>query len=127
MARSAFWRRIGAGAAWAAVYAFVLNAMLATSLLAATPVIDTVGGYVICIANPAQASDLAEKDGAAKRAASHCKSCLPGLAHALPPPNAPDVYERVAVAAPQHFAFQQRLKQFASLSPYRPRGPPTVL
>lgn len=113
------------GAAWAAAYAFVLNAMLATSLLAATPVVpgDVV---VLCVAHPdGAAADSA--NGAAKRAAGCCKLCLPGLSAALPPPAAPDVFTRTAVAEPQQLAFVARFKAYARLVPYSSRAPPASI
>lgn len=116
--------RFGAWAAWVAVYAFVLNAMLATTLLAATPVVDANGLTVLCLSHPDAFDGNAINDGATKRAASHCKLCLPGLTAALPPPAAPDVFARVAIAQPQQFAFEARLKSFARIASYSSRGPP---
>jgi len=121
--------KIGIWAAWAAVYAFVLNVMLATSLLAAQPVGSFDPMSAICFGHsaPDSAVDIAGQEDTSKRLSIHCKSCVPGLFGALPSSSAPVLFNRVAIAQPQHFAFQARLKQFARTAHYSPRGPPALI
>lgn len=119
--------RFGAWAAWAAVYAFVLNAMLASSLLAATPAFDAAGQTMFCLGISGDVDGNSVSDGGAKRAALHCKSCLPGLGAALPPPDAPDIFSRVALTQPRQFAFEARLAAYSRFDLYNPRAPPAAI
>jgi hypothetical protein len=116
--------RVGVWVAWAAAYALVINAVLATSLLAATPAAAFGDVAVLCIAHPDGVAGNGAADGAVARTVHHCKLCLPGLAAALPPPLASDLFVRVAIAQPQHVAFEARLKTFARLASYSSRAPP---
>ncbi|MGB3273382.1 MAG: hypothetical protein WBA66_10845 [Xanthobacteraceae bacterium] len=114
--------RYGAWVAWAAAYALVLNAVLASSLLAAVPSATFGDVAVLCVAHPDGGDS--STDGDVARTVHHCKSCLPGLAAALPPPDAPDLFERIAVAQPGQVAFEARLKAFAPFTLYSSRAPP---
>lgn len=116
--------RCGAWAAWAAAYALVINAVLASSLLAAMPAAAFGNVAVLCVAHPDSAAGTATDGGTTARAVHHCKLCLPGSTVALPPPAAPEASARIAVAQPQHFAFETRLKAYARFDLYHPRGPP---
>ena len=127
MARTSLHRRIGAWSAWAAVYAFVLNAMLASFLLAAVPVSAFAEGHELCITSSSGETGQVDRDGATTRMAAHCKLCCPGLATAAPPPAAPVVFERIAVAEPRQAAFELRLKQFFRFTQTSPRGPPALI
>jgi hypothetical protein len=115
--------RYGAWIAWAAAYALVLNAVLASSLLAATPAAAFGDVAVLCVAHP-DGADGSTADGAIVRTVHHCKSCLPGLTAALPPSLASDLFVRVAIAQPRHVAFEARFKTFARLASYSSRAPP---
>lgn len=115
--------RFGAWIAWAAAYALVLNAVLAGSLLAASPAAAFGDVAVLCVAHPDAADDGAA-DGTVARTMHHCKLCLPGLAAALPPPAVSGIPARVAVAEPQHRAFEARLKTYARQASYSSRAPP---
>lgn len=115
--------RFGAWIAWAAAYALVLNAVLASSLLAATPAAAFGDVAVLCVAHPDAADDGAA-DGRVAHTMHHCKLCLPGLAAALPPPAVGGIPVRVAIAEPQYVAFEARLKTYARLASYSSRAPP---
>ncbi|RIK99860.1 MAG: hypothetical protein DCC74_00425 [Proteobacteria bacterium] len=101
----------------------MLNAVLASSLLAATPAAAFGDVAVLCIAHP-DATDGGAADGTVARTVHHCKLCLPGLTAALPPPAAGSIPVRVAVAEPQHLAFEARLKTYARQASYSSRAPP---
>ena len=82
-------RRIGGWSALLAAYAFVLNALLATTLLAATPPAKSLSGFEICVASADIAAAFEHADKATKRAAVHCQICLQHTSPAaLPPPAA---------------------------------------
>lgn len=122
---------MGVWFAWAAVYAFVLNAMLASFLLAAVPVSAFAAGHELCITSSstdaAQTDAQIDANGVKSRMAAHCKLCCPGLAAVTPPPSAPVVFARIAVAQPQQVAFERRLKQFSRFTQTSPRGPPALI
>lgn len=82
-------RRIGRWSALLAVYAFVLNALLASTLLAATSASKSLSGFELCTAGAAGSGPTADHDDrAVKRAAIHCQLCLQHAAEpALPPPS----------------------------------------
>ncbi len=111
----------------AAAYVFVLNAMLASILLAAAPVSAFASDNELCITRVSGDVGQTDVDGATKRAAVHCKLCCPGLAAVTPAPPAPVVFARVAVSQPQQVAYELRLKQFFRLSQASPRGPPALI
>lgn len=118
-------RRIGRWSALFAAYAFVLNALLATSLLAATPPAKSLSGFELCAAAADTAPGFDHVDKATKRAAIHCQLCLQHAAPAaLPAPSTASlplplvraiVFARIrSDAAPPERRFTNR----------RPRGPP---
>lgn len=119
-------RHIAVWTAWAAVYAFVLNAFLAAFLLAATPTA-LADDHALCLTTQSSAQGPAGDVGTTERVATHCKQCLPGFASAPIPPAAPDVFQRIAVAMPRQVAFELRLKQFARFTQTSPRGPPSLI
>ena len=129
MAQISQHRRMGVWSVWAAAYAFVLNAMLASFLLAAVPVSAFAAGHELCITSSTGAGDAGQTDldGATTRMAAHCKLCCPGLAAVTLPPAAPATFARVAVAQPQQVAYELRLKQFVRLTQTSPRGPPALI
>ena len=120
-------RRIGRWSALLAVYAFVLNALLAGTLLAATSASKSLSGFELCTAL-ADGSDPAadHDDRAVKRAAIHCQLCLQhAAAPALPPPQAllpvPFVFTTVEPPAYPDPICKQR-PAFDHLA----RGPPSL-
>lgn len=127
LARIGQHRRIGRWAVLAAAYAFVLNAMLASFLLAAVPVSAFASDNELCITHVSGDAGQTSIDGATKRLAVHCKLCCPGLAAVIPPPATPTVFARVAVSQPQQVAYELRLKQFFRFSHASPRGPPALI
>lgn len=84
---SARHKRIGRWSALLAVYAFVLNALLASTLLAATSASKSLSGFELCTAVAGGSGPVADHDDrAVKRAAIHCQLCLQHAAEpALPP------------------------------------------
>jgi hypothetical protein len=118
-------RRIGRWSALLAAYAFVLNALLATTLLAATPPAKSLSGFELCAASAEAALQLDHTDKATKRAAVHCQICLQHAAPAaLPAPSV--VALPVPVASPITFAaFRTDTPDLARpFSNFSPRGPP---
>jgi hypothetical protein len=109
--------------------------MLASFLLAAVPVSAFAAGHELCITSlstdagqtDAQIDAQIDANGAKSRMAAHCKLCCPGLAAVTPPPSAPDLFARIAVAQPQQVAFELRLKQFFRFTQTSPRGPPALI
>ena len=118
-------RRIGRWSALLAAYAFVLNALLATTLLAATPASKSLSGFELCTSSVAAVTQLDHDDKATKRAAVHCHICLQHAAPvALPPPSPaalPLLPVQVAIVA---FIRTDALTFDSSYSPHSPRGPP---
>ena len=118
-------RRIGRWSALLAVYAFVLNALLATTLLAATPPAKSLSGFELCAVSADAVASLDRTDKATKRAAVHCQLCLQHAAPAaLPPP--PVVAVPVPIVRAVTFAAVRAdtpdlTRPFSSHSP---RGPP---
>lgn len=118
-------RRIGRWSALLAAYAFVLNALLATTLLAATPPAKSLSGFELCTAGTDAVGQLDHDDKSTKRAAIHCQICLQHAAPvALPPPSTAalpvPLAQAVVFAAPRsRTAAPER-----PLSNHRPRGPP---
>lgn len=118
-------RHIGVWTVWTAVYAFMLNAFLASFLLAATPTALLADDHSLCLtashaADQGQGSDT----DTAERVTTHCKQCFPGLAAAILPPIAPHAFRRIAITEPREAAFALRLRQFARFTQTSPRGPP---
>lgn len=120
-------RRIGGWSALLAAYAFVLNALLATALLAATPPAKSLSGFEICAASADSPPDLAHADKATKRAAIHCQLCLQSTAPAaLPPSAAAPIPLPLAVAVSFGIASVDLPPAERRLSQHRPRGPPRL-
>ena len=119
-------RRIGRWSALLAMYAFVLNALLATTLLAATSASKSLSGFELCAA-AGSASVADHDDRNIKRAAIHCQLCLEHAATpALPPPSQsllPISVVFTTVAPPAHpdLLCEQR-PAFDHLA----RGPPSL-
>ncbi|WP_253707227.1 DUF2946 family protein [Bradyrhizobium sp. WD16] len=120
-------RQLGMLAAFAAVHAFVFNALIAGFLLAAIPAAAYASDYEICSHSVGGEGIAADANGPAKKAALHCKLCLPALAAAILPPPQPMPAERVVVTAPRQAAFDLRLRQFSRFRPFAPRGPPAEI
>ena len=123
---SARHKRIGRWSALLAVYAFVLNALLATTLLAATSASKSLSGFELCSA--AGTAPLADHDDrAVKRAAIHCQLCLQHAAGpALPPPSQAllpirVVFTTIAPPAQPDLPCAQR-----PTSDHLARGPPSL-
>lgn len=118
-------RRIGRWSALLAAYAFVLNALLATTLLAATPAAKSLSGFELCATSTETPAQFDHADKATKRAAIHCQICLQHAAPAaLPPPSVASL--PVPIAHPVVFGAMRsdttRLEQ--RFVDHRPRGPP---
>jgi hypothetical protein len=69
-----------------AAYALVLNALLATTLLAATPASKSLTGFELCLSTDSTGHPVDASDKATKRAAVHCQLCLQFAAPAALPP-----------------------------------------
>jgi hypothetical protein len=121
-------RRIGRWAALVAAYAFVLNALLATTLLASVAPAKSLSGLELCVSSLDASHlqiNLDGQDKATKRAAVHCQLCLQLAAPAallppatadLPRPLASDLTDRVIAS---------ETAPVRQLPPdHRPRGPP---
>lgn len=120
-------RRIGRWSALLAVYAFVLNALLATTLLAATPAAKSLSGFELCAASDDGARQLDHDDRTTKRAAIHCQLCLQHAAPAaLPPPSAAPL--PLPVVRPITVAFIRAEAPYSESghSPHTARGPPRL-
>jgi len=118
-------RRIGGWSALLAVYAFVLNALLATTLLAATPPAKSLSGLEICVASADSAAGFEHADTTTKRAAVHCQLCLQHTSPAaLPAPAAAMAPLPVAVALAFDAARTVAPPAERRLSQHPPRGPP---
>jgi hypothetical protein len=119
-------RRVGRWSALLAAYAFILNALLATTLLAATAPAKSLSGFELCTAGDAAA--MAEHaDKATKRAAVHCQICLQHAAPAALPPasgvSLPLPVVRTIVVA----ALRAETPDFKNgFSSHSPRGPPSL-
>lgn len=118
-------RRIGRWSALLAAYAFVLNALLATTLLAATPPAKSLSGFELCAASADAVSLLDHTDQTTKRAAVHCQICLQHAAPAaLPLPSVVALPAPIADAI-TFAAFRSDTPDLARpFSNHRPRGPP---
>jgi hypothetical protein len=118
-------RRIGGWSALLAAYAFVLNALLATALLAATPPAKSLSGFEICAASADSPPDVVHTDKATKRTAVHCQLCLQSTAPAaLPPPATAATSLRVAATIDFGFFAANAPPATRRLSQHPPRGPP---
>ena len=117
-------RWIGGWSALLAAYAFVLNALLATTLLAATPPAKSLSGFEICAASDdTGAFDHADKT--TKRAAIHCHLCLQSVSPAaLPAAAAASVPLPVAITISFGGMAADAPPAERRASPHQPRGPP---
>jgi hypothetical protein len=118
-------RRIGRWSALLAAYAFVLNALLATTLLAATPPAKSLSGFELCTSSESATSQFDHDDKATKRAAVHCQICLQHAAPVALPPltdiSLPlPIARSIAAIWPRTDAPDRR----SGHSPHSPRGPP---
>ena len=124
MYRTARHRRIGRWSAWLAAYAFVLNALLASTLHAATSASKSLSGFELCaVAGGVSVAD--HDDRTIKRAAIHCQLCLQhAVEPALPPPQAllprPVSFTTVEPAAHPGLPCERR-----PASDHLARGPPS--
>jgi hypothetical protein len=118
-------RRIGRWSALLAAYAFVLNALLATTLLAATPPAKFLSGFELCTAADDAATLADHVDEATKRAAIHCQICLQHTAPAVVAP-APGVSMPLPIVRTIDVAtFRTEAPGFKNgFSSHSPRGPP---
>lgn len=108
-----------------AAYALVLNALLATSLLAATPAGKSLSGFELCTAVTDTASEVDHTDSATKRAAIHCQICLQHAAPAaLPPPVPIALVVPVANVATSTPVVRELPAVEPHVSSHSPRGPP---
>ncbi|WP_322516373.1 DUF2946 family protein [Rhodopseudomonas palustris] len=118
-------RAIALAASLAAVYALVLNVILASTLLAAQSPLQLLAGHQFCLAS-ADADALPVEPGKAKPAAIHCPLCVGQHVSAAPPPTAPALAIRLAFG----IAYDPpRVTPFVALTQSRdhqPRGPPAL-
>lgn len=121
-------RRIGRWSALLAAYAFVLNALLATTLLAATAPAKSLSGFELCTAADDAAAMAEHSDKTTKRAAAHCQICLQNAAPAAVPPASSvslplPVVRTIAVAT-----LRAETPDFKNgFSSHPPRGPPSLI
>lgn len=110
-----------------AAYAFVLNALLATSLMAATPASKSLSGFELCIAVSDASNPVEHDDKANKRAAVHCQLCLQhAAAAALPPPSLGLLLNRIAITPDRPLLQQNSVPDRRDVLDHRPRGPPPL-
>jgi hypothetical protein len=118
-------RRIGRWSALLAAYAFVLNALLATTLLAATPPSKSLSGFELCTSGGNAVTQLDHDDKATKRAAVHCQICLQHAASAaLVPPSVAALPLPVARVLAVGFVRSDTPGHDDTYSSHSPRGPP---
>ena len=122
-------RRIGRWTALVAAYAFVLNALVASALLASVSPAKSLSGLELCVSSLDASHLFANQDGqdkATKRAAVHCQLCLQFAQPAtLPAPTGAGLLLPIAVRLDI-----QPVMDVASLAQAPPhdhqaRGPPT--
>jgi hypothetical protein len=118
-------RRIGRWSALLAAYAFVLNALLATTLLAATAPAKSLSGFELCTAADDAAALADHADKATKLAAVHCQICLQHTAPAVISP-APGVSLTLPIVRTTVVTtFRTEPPDFKNgFSSHSPRGPP---
>lgn len=118
-------RRIGRWSALLAAYAFVLNALLATTLLAATAPSKSLSGFELCRSGDTASSQLDHDDKATKRAAVHCQICLQhAVPAALPAPAVAALPLPVARLVAVSFVRTDTPHHRDGYSSHSPRGPP---
>jgi hypothetical protein len=118
-------RRIGRWSALLAAYAFALNALLATTLLAATAPSKSLSGVELCTSGDTATSPLDHDDKATKRAAVHCQICLQhAVPAALAPPSVAALPLPVARLAAVSFVRTDAPHHHDGYSSHSPRGPP---
>jgi hypothetical protein len=118
-------RRIGRWSALLAAYAFVLNALLATTLLAATPPAKSLSGFELCTSTESAASQFDHDDKATKRAAVHCQICLQhAVPVALPPLSDVSLPLPVARTVAVAVLRTEAPDRDSGHSPHSARGPP---
>jgi hypothetical protein len=119
-------RRVGRWSALLAAYAFVLNALLATTLLAATAPAKSLSGFELCTAD--DAATLADHaDKATKRAAVHCQICLQHAAPAALRPVSSVSFPLPLVRTIVVAALRAETPDFRNRSSsHSPRGPPSL-
>lgn len=108
-----------------AAYALVLNALLATSLLAATPASKSLTGFELCLSADSTGHPVDASDKATKRAAVHCQLCLQHVAPAGLPPLFAGLPEIIPVITDPVIAVIDAAPLTAPVSLHPPsRGPP---
>jgi hypothetical protein len=118
-------RRIGRWSALLAAYAFVLNALLATTLLAATPPAKSLSGFELCAASADASALLDHTDKTTKRAAVHCQICLQHAAPAaLPAPSVVALPVPIACAITFVAVLSDAPDLARPFCNHPPRGPP---
>lgn len=121
-------RRIGRWTALVAAYAFVLNALVATALLASVSPAKSLSGLELCVSSLDASHLFASQDGqdkATKRAAIHCQLCLQLAAPStLPAPTGASLPVPVAVVLVIEPVTDVAPLAQTPPSDHRPRGPP---
>lgn len=131
-------RRIGRWGAWAAAYALILNAILASALAAAIPPDQYATSYELCLSGKVLGGKLlADKANQTTDASGivtpkdtmgspmHCPMCMPHLT-AVDLPVEPQFAERVAVATPLSFPAHEPFLALARIIFHHARGPPQL-
>jgi hypothetical protein len=118
-------RQLGRWSALLATYAFVLNALLATTLLAATAPAKSLSGFELCASADSGPAAAAHDDKATKRAAVHCQLCLQhATASALPPPSGVSLPLPLARTMAVATFCAERADRETRHCHHSPRGPP---
>jgi hypothetical protein len=111
-----------------AAYAFVLNALVATALLASVSPAKSLSGLELCVSSLDTGHLFADQDGqdkATKRAAVHCQLCLQFAQPAtLPIPTGVGLPLPIAVSLDTQPVTDVALPAQAPPNDHRPRGPP---
>jgi hypothetical protein len=121
----AYKRRIGWGTAFIAVYALVFNVILSSIVIAGISPLAAAAAQEFCSGDGNAAQSDADKQHG--KTAMRCPLCVGHhVSGALPPPQ-PVLTERLPLAAPAVFAFQQRIVAHARSFDHLSRGPPAVI
>lgn len=105
-------------------YAFVVNSLVATLLLASLPV-QAAPTFAICASTAAHSSRGDEPGSAPKHEAAHCALCCLNLAAGLPTQQ-PLAFQRVVLDGRRDIPFERRLRRIAPAAQYYSRGPPEL-
>lgn len=118
-------RRIARCAAWAAVYALVLNVVMTSALQAAVSPLKFNALHELCL-NAGSAAPSGKDDGEPGKPIIHCPLCLSGVTALDVPPQSPALAIRIAL----HVAFEparpDTIVPRAITNAHSARGPPRL-